>query len=874
MIINFFCLFALADSTSKAQHLFVRSFKMAMASFKTAADEMQDISRSNFGDMLWDLERNFMYKRAIEKVIKKLVQMEKMKKEAELASQDDTTCPKASTSPFSRKCQVEPKDTGPKMRLLDIGIGAGMLTLFACRAMASQPYKKNYEVIALEQFQPTHRVASKVLLTNNYRSNVNLLLGNSLNLKWKEQLGNPKASFLFCELFDTELLGEGALHSYQFANETQLENGAPRVPSRARVYAQLITSSHFSNIDQFKRLHLHIQDGNPINGITVEPPVSEPSCPGLRRCFDMHLDELKDVRPVSEIVNVFEFDFCEENGMPYESHRMVNFNLLCSPNELETPVVLAFWWDSPMDLEGEYLMSCAPYWARFDVDYGRLMFDTPGRIVYQYTLLTLFTQERCPHPRIVASNLDSLNLFLRRLCSMPKKDFIERWEMMFERVAKKKTWRDHWMQMVHLMPATFPMFVRDHQVQMMALHNDYEFWFRFATKDESNDAIRLIMKGTTKKYSKDFGLKKLKANKNTFFPLCQCPTHPKMMANLIKIINDTESNQNFVNQVRKLFPDPNVTLNILVHCTYHYMPVIVARLLPNSNIYLYPDANCQRDKFFESLIESNDLSARITLIKNLDELASLNEPIEAVISDINCSTNAVGFERLTSYWKTIEKVRCLRLGLRRADRLILLPSKCSIKFTLVCFDHLWKLHIPVKRVDGFNFQPYSEMIQNSSKSDDDVDHQYLFEYPSISVSERVFTVYKIDFNHALKEGKRKQFLFDLDRAKIERDMRTQYGDNLYDYENQWLDELQPFVRSLTNLAMIFWTDFEELSSYGLKRPLRYLEQIQWNPLFLQGVHFLNKYDLIVPNPFRTLLDFNIFIQLNLLGDMKLKIESY
>ncbi|GMT19274.1 hypothetical protein PFISCL1PPCAC_10571, partial [Pristionchus fissidentatus] len=167
-------------------------------------DLIQEVARSRFGDMILDYDRNDRYEAALITVIK------------------------------------EKKSKGEYVHVLDIGTGTGLLSLMAARAGADR-------VTALEVFTPMAECAKKIIGQSEYADKITVIANRSTDLS---HLGE-KPNVIVAEVFDTELIGEGALRTFKEALENLVQPGCRVIPATAKFYVQGVESStlcRFNNL--------------------------------------------------------------------------------------------------------------------------------------------------------------------------------------------------------------------------------------------------------------------------------------------------------------------------------------------------------------------------------------------------------------------------------------------------------------------------------------------------------------------------------------------------------------------------------------------------------------------------------------------------
>lgn len=165
-------------------------------------DYYQEVARSGFADMLHDTERNRKYYLALKKAIDKL------------------------------------HERGLKANVLDIGTGSGLLSMMAVRCGADS-------VTACEAFLPMAECAIKVIEHNLMSADIRLIKKRSTEISIGSGSSDlwQRANILVTEVFDTELIGEGAIYTFNHAHEHLLEKDCIVVPDSATIYAQVVESS-------------------------------------------------------------------------------------------------------------------------------------------------------------------------------------------------------------------------------------------------------------------------------------------------------------------------------------------------------------------------------------------------------------------------------------------------------------------------------------------------------------------------------------------------------------------------------------------------------------------------------------------------------
>lgn len=105
---------------------------------------------------------------------------------------------------------------GKQARVLDIGTGTGLLSMLAVRYGADC-------VTACEAFLPMANCAVKIINENNLSDKIKIIKCHSTSLTVGEKGDlRQRANILVSEVFDTELIGEGAIKTFNHAFENLL----------------------------------------------------------------------------------------------------------------------------------------------------------------------------------------------------------------------------------------------------------------------------------------------------------------------------------------------------------------------------------------------------------------------------------------------------------------------------------------------------------------------------------------------------------------------------------------------------------------------------------------------------------------------------
>ena len=197
-----------------------------------------------------------------------------------------------------KRAIVKRKDMNLKNEVLDVGAGSGLLSMFAMRAGADSVY-------AAEMSNHMCDAGEETVCMNGYGTKIMFLNRDARRLFTKESEGlikhglkpdgnypemERKADILVYEVFDSGLIGEGALHIVGMAKHRLLCPDATMIPCAASVYAQPI-QIRIDDVSDFDCAQANRwRWRNDYEGINLE------LCP----------DKWKPLAPFKE---VFDFDF-------------------------------------------------------------------------------------------------------------------------------------------------------------------------------------------------------------------------------------------------------------------------------------------------------------------------------------------------------------------------------------------------------------------------------------------------------------------------------------------------------------------------------------------------------------------------------------
>ncbi|CAL2029180.1 unnamed protein product [Caenorhabditis brenneri] len=264
-------------------------------------DMAQELARSRFGDMILDYDRNDKFLKGLQTTIS------------------------------------EKKESG-KVHVLDIGTGTGLLSLMAAREGADK-------VTALEVFKPMGDCAKHITGNSHWAEKITVISERSTDVS---QIGGTRADVIVAEVFDTELIGEGALRTFKEALQRLANPGCRVVPSTGNVYILPVESHTLQMFNDIPKL----------NGEKDEQPLG--ACSGTAAVFDCQLSELKtqEFRELSDPIIAFQFDFEKEEKIIFDE----SFVRETVATRSGTVDAILMWWDIDMDRKGETFIDMAPKW--------------------------------------------------------------------------------------------------------------------------------------------------------------------------------------------------------------------------------------------------------------------------------------------------------------------------------------------------------------------------------------------------------------------------------------------------------------------------------------------------------------------------------
>nr|XP_033328864.1 protein arginine N-methyltransferase 7-like isoform X1 [Megalopta genalis]XP_033328865.1 protein arginine N-methyltransferase 7-like isoform X2 [Megalopta genalis] len=334
-------------------------------------DYYQEIARSAFADMLHDHERNQKYYVALKIAIEKKHEM------------------------------------GEEANVLDIGTGTGLFSMMSAACGADT-------VTACEVFSPMAECAMKIIEKNGFKDKIRLIPKRSTKITVGRDGDMPKkANILIAEVFDTELIGEGALSTFKHAYENLLEEKSIVVPHSATIWVQVVESSAVHAWNKVQPIKYK-------NECLIDTPHSAKSCFGLEYVHDLQLTQFPydAFTPLMPPQPVFRFDFTGKTPLSY----VETVNLRVKPTLTGTAHAVFMWWDLNMDIDNQVSLSCAPVWE---------------------------------HPDAKKMLREGLSL---------------------SEIADIIPWRDHWVQAIYHLPVETSI-VAGREISLIGCHDEYSLWF-------------------------------------------------------------------------------------------------------------------------------------------------------------------------------------------------------------------------------------------------------------------------------------------------------------------------------------------------------------------------------------------------------------
>ena len=238
-----------------------------------------------------------------------------------------------------------------KLKMLSL-TGTSILSMMA--VAAARPHNVQITVNAFEAFDPMAECAKRIISLNGLQENISVINSRSDSCSSLE----PNHTLLITELFDSELIGEGALLAYRHALQNFMAPGCLAVPSAARIMVQLAQSRDLG------KFHKLLQTNDQL-GFSLPDSCTE--CFGSTELHDLQLSYLMqkdngDLKTITKPGVAFEFNFTKLETLKLKESRELHLEReVKSCHELiDGHYVLLFWWELIMDQKGEIVISTKP----------------------------------------------------------------------------------------------------------------------------------------------------------------------------------------------------------------------------------------------------------------------------------------------------------------------------------------------------------------------------------------------------------------------------------------------------------------------------------------------------------------------------------
>ncbi|XP_010126413.1 PREDICTED: protein arginine N-methyltransferase 7 isoform X2 [Chlamydotis macqueenii] len=212
-------------------------------------------------------------------------------------------------------------------------------------------------------FKPMANAAVKIVEKNGFRDKIKVINKHSTEVTvGPDGDMHCRANILVTELFDTELIGEGALPTYEHAHKYLVEEGCEAVPHRATVYVQLVESKRMWSWNKLFPVRVEAGDGEKI----ILSPSDMENCPGVPSVCDIQLNQMpsSDFTILSDVVTMFSVDFSKP-----VSSASTYYRVQLEPVKSGKAQIVLSWWDIDMDPAGMINCTMAPYWAKSTSDF-------------------------------------------------------------------------------------------------------------------------------------------------------------------------------------------------------------------------------------------------------------------------------------------------------------------------------------------------------------------------------------------------------------------------------------------------------------------------------------------------------------------------
>ncbi|XP_071503684.1 protein arginine N-methyltransferase 7-like [Diadema antillarum] len=244
------------------------------------------------------------------------------------------------------------RERGQEVRVLDIGTGTGLLAMMAASCGADS-------VHACEAFMPIAEAAKKIIAKNGFGDKITVIPKRSTEVTVGPDGDMPaRANILAAEVFDTELIGEGAVPTYLHAHKHLLTDDCICVPHSAIVFAQVVQSDIVWRWHKLQPIRI------PGRGDIIPHPEMD-SCAGAASVHDLQLSQLSPDQfcPVTDPLPMIDFNFTKGDFSEHRANSVTSRSL--STGECQG---VFMWWELSMDTKGEVTLSTAPSWCHVDGD--------------------------------------------------------------------------------------------------------------------------------------------------------------------------------------------------------------------------------------------------------------------------------------------------------------------------------------------------------------------------------------------------------------------------------------------------------------------------------------------------------------------------
>ncbi|CAJ0583122.1 unnamed protein product, partial [Mesorhabditis spiculigera] len=302
-----------------------RMAEMSSVEEETDFDDPEAVGLTRYGDMLLDEKRNVAYQKAIEKVV------------------------------------TEMKDTGKEVHVLDIGTGTGLLAMMAARAGADR-------VIGLEENELMIPFAERLVDANDLNDKVEVFHADLNETEEGELELDDKANLIVAEVFDTELIGEGALALFAAQTRELRTDDCRFIPAKARIYITLLESPYLRKFSALPELPGHPE----------RPEFLD--CLSGSNIFEVQYNAInhEGLREIGKTVEAFCFDF-EHGESSKQADRVIDVHVT-SDGQVDG---ILFWWELDMDGSGQILLSTDPKKNEWRDHWLQAIHFLPGKCVVE-----------------------------------------------------------------------------------------------------------------------------------------------------------------------------------------------------------------------------------------------------------------------------------------------------------------------------------------------------------------------------------------------------------------------------------------------------------------------------------------------------------